>query len=232
MNTEHKITLIVEKGAPYLPGDAITLGEGQYLLGRSSGANRPDIAFADMRVSRKHALLVARAQGLVISDLGSKHGTRVNLQVLEPHRPYPLLHGDSIELASGLVSLRLSCPWLADGDRTVDLTGNLITPKAPPNPKLVISLERREVSMEGQRLNIYGKDLDLLLLLYRNRGKAVSYDEIRRDVWPERAPGIKDGVPDVGMEEIAALVYRLRKKLTSCGSRIVTVPRYGYRLEV
>ena len=110
MNTKHKITLVVEKGAPYLPGDAITLEEGQYLLGRSSGTNRPDMAFADMRISRKHALLVVRPQGLVISDLGSKHGTRVNLQRLEPHRPYPLLHGDSIDLASGLVRLSLSCP--------------------------------------------------------------------------------------------------------------------------
>jgi len=86
--------------------------------------------------------------------------------------------------------------------------------------------------MDGKELQLYGKDMDLLMLLYQNMDRAVSYTEIKKDVWPERLFEDSDGVPDVGGDEISALVYRLRKRMGRHGELIKNVPRYGYILDL
>ncbi|WP_027416898.1 hypothetical protein [Aneurinibacillus terranovensis] len=47
-------------------------------------------------------------------------------------------------------------------------------------------------------------------------------------VRPERMMGEHQGIPDVGRDEINALVYRLRKRLGKYGEKIVIVPRSTY----
>jgi hypothetical protein len=49
-------------------------------------------------VSRLHAALKIHNQRVVITDLGSSNGTRVNGQKIVPHVDYPLNHGDMIAL--------------------------------------------------------------------------------------------------------------------------------------
>lgn len=49
-------------------------------------------------VSRLHASLKVTGQRVVIMDLGSSNGTRVNGQKIIPHADYPLNHGDIITL--------------------------------------------------------------------------------------------------------------------------------------
>jgi DNA-binding winged helix-turn-helix (wHTH) protein len=71
----------------------------------------------------------------------------------------------------------------------------------------------------------------LLHLLYENQGRAVSTLEIKRAVWQEREPGA-DGMPLVTNEELATLVYRLRKRLGPYKDLIRTVPGYGYMLDL
>ncbi|MFJ7698790.1 helix-turn-helix domain-containing protein [Lysinibacillus fusiformis] len=75
------------------------------------------------------------------------------------------------------------------------------------------------------------KDTGLFWLLHKKRGCTVSYDEIKINVWPERILH-KSEKPDVRREEINMLVYRLRKKLGKYGQSIVSVPRYGYMLDI
>jgi hypothetical protein len=75
-----------------------TLGrmiEGQPIL--------PDIDLSPydaftLGVSRLHAALRRVQNDIVISDLGSSNGTRVNGQRIVPHVDYPLNHGDVITL--------------------------------------------------------------------------------------------------------------------------------------
>lgn len=49
-------------------------------------------------VSRLHASLKVAGLRVVIMDLGSSNGTRVNGQKITPHVDYPLSHGDIITL--------------------------------------------------------------------------------------------------------------------------------------
>ncbi len=49
-------------------------------------------------VSRLHASIKIAGQRVVIMDLGSSNGTRVNGQKIIPHVDYPLSHGDIVAL--------------------------------------------------------------------------------------------------------------------------------------
>ena len=51
--------------------------------------------FDDVTVSRNHALLVRRRDGLYIDDLGSLNGTYVNRRRIESHR---LEEGDEVQI--------------------------------------------------------------------------------------------------------------------------------------
>ncbi|MHB9093729.1 MAG: winged helix-turn-helix domain-containing protein, partial [Eubacteriales bacterium] len=119
-----------------------------------------------------------------------------------------------------------------DRGETVEFTcASPFTAAAAQEP-LAVNLGRREILIDGKPLHLFGKDLDLLLLLYRNRNNAVSYNEIKAVVWPERLHNGADNIPDVGSDEITALVYRLRKRLGRYGQCVISVPRFGYMLDM
>lgn len=58
----------------------------------------------DAGVSRRHAIIAARADGYVLEDLGSANGTFVNGRRLEPETPNLIRNGD--ELKFGTLILR------------------------------------------------------------------------------------------------------------------------------
>jgi hypothetical protein len=64
----------------------------------SPGLDLTPYLAADQGVSRQHAVLVPMNDGLCIADLGSKNGTWVNGQFLEPGRRHQLAPGDRVEL--------------------------------------------------------------------------------------------------------------------------------------
>lgn len=68
-----------------LSGDRITVGRGP----------DSDVFLDDVTVSRNHAVIVRRGDGLHIDDLGSLNGTYVNRQRIETHR---LAGGDELQI--------------------------------------------------------------------------------------------------------------------------------------
>lgn len=73
-------------------GDSFTLDGEQFTIGRGPDA---DVFLDDVTVSRSHAVVVRRADGLHIDDLGSLNGTYVNRRRIESHR---LEDGDELQV--------------------------------------------------------------------------------------------------------------------------------------
>jgi pSer/pThr/pTyr-binding forkhead associated (FHA) protein len=73
-------------------GESFSIAEERVSIGRSPDAG---VFLDDVTVSRNHALLVKRRDGLYIDDLGSLNGTYVNRRRIESHR---LADGDEIQV--------------------------------------------------------------------------------------------------------------------------------------
>ncbi|MFY9175211.1 MAG: FHA domain-containing protein [Peptococcia bacterium] len=219
--------LIVNEGEPYRKGEKIPLSSKPVVLGRSSSNFTPDISFTSPYISRRHAKIIPKKNRYYLSDSDSTHGTMLNNKSLVPAEPCLLQDGDKIVLANGLVSLS----FVIDSDNEATM---LSLPKVfiQEEHSLAVDLAKRQAYVNGEPLTISGKPLDLLLLLYKHKNEAVSYDEIKKALWPERLTD-EAGIPDVGHDEIGSLVYRLRKNLgTPYGSCITAIPRYGLVLDL
>ncbi|NGQ93631.1 FHA domain-containing protein [Brevibacillus sp. SYP-B805] len=227
---KYEVYLVVEKGAPFQSDEVIALTGSEVVIGRNSHQHRPDIAFTSLHISRQHAVIRKDQHGYSIVDLASMHGTEVN-GVPVRQTPVPLRDRARIILAKGEAVLQFHNIF----ERELEHTKEFVFPPdwtGQAGEGLTIHPERREVYLDGQPVRLSGKDMELLLLLYQRVNQAVSFDEIKAHIWPERLADTSGQIPDVGYNEITVLVYRLRKKLGRHGERIVTVPRYGYMLDL
>lgn len=230
--TSQKAYLEIEKGEPFEKNSMIQLLANEILLGRTSNSHVPDIVFTSLFISRSHAMISCSNGLFTLTDLNSKHGTRLNGNELKPGQTCLLRHGDRISLAKDTVVLVFNSLAEIESGETVEFGFAADSFTVAAKKGLVVNPDRREIIMDDKPLFLSGKDLDLLLLLYRNCKKAVSYNEIKSSVWPERLSNPVNNIPDVGSDEITALVYRLRKHLGRYGQCIVSVPRYGYMLDI
>ncbi len=73
-------------------GETFELSGERIAIGRSPDA---DVFLDDVTVSRNHALLVRRRDGLYIDDLGSLNGSYVNRHRIESHK---LQAGDELQI--------------------------------------------------------------------------------------------------------------------------------------
>jgi pSer/pThr/pTyr-binding forkhead associated (FHA) protein len=89
--THEGATLVIRAGGGR-SGEVFNLGGERLTIGRSPEA---EIFLDDVTVSRNHALLVRRRDGLYIDDLGSLNGTYVNRRRIESHR---LQNGDELQV--------------------------------------------------------------------------------------------------------------------------------------
>ncbi len=85
------------------------------LLGRLDNERKifPEVDFSpynagQLGVSRKHAMITVRGHQLMLKDLGSTNGTRLNDSVLEPNREYRLHHGDQLMLGGLHLQIQFS----------------------------------------------------------------------------------------------------------------------------
>lgn len=218
-----KTAIQIIKGQGFPSGEQLFVRGGRMLIGRAGPS--VDIGFADPYISRKHALIEEKDGDYTITDLNSKHGVEVNRLSIPAGKPFPLHHSDSITLAKGVVELT----FLHGSEQRQEQTREL---DAVIDHRLVVHKTKRQVIVDGKRLALSGKHIELLFCIYDHRNRAVSYEELKANVWPERLAVQGGTVPDVEKEEVNALVYRLRKKLGAYSSMIVTIPRYGYMLDL
>lgn len=87
-------------------------GQTEFTIGRTAEGQPilPDVDLSPYEayakgVSRLHSALKIHNQRVVITDLGSSNGTRVNGQKIVPHVDYPLNHGDMIALGKFTIQL-------------------------------------------------------------------------------------------------------------------------------
>ena len=84
-------TLVIRSGGGR-SGEVFNASGERMTIGRSPDA---EIFLDDVTVSRNHALLVRRRDGLYIDDLGSLNGTYVNRRRIESHK---LANGDELQI--------------------------------------------------------------------------------------------------------------------------------------
>lgn len=188
-------------------GRRVLISETVTLLGRAPDCG---VVIPDRRASRWHAELQRDDKGVLLRDLGSTNGTRLNGRPLDI--PVRLRDGDVIEIAGAHFTFR-------DPDATLDQARF---------PRLVVDEASGDVWVDRRAVSLSAKQFTLLALLWSRRGAVCSKDEIVRAVWPECAGAVYD-------YQIESLVKRLRAKIEpdpSLPTLLVTVRGRGYKLSV
>lgn len=186
------------------------------LFGREEGC---DIVVSDRQVSRQHARIERRREGIFLQDLGSKNGTCRNGVAVTGE--VELHDGDTIQIA-----LAAEFQYIAsDSTLPLDFEGASLRPgRIRLNPVNHAVLYGERVLEPPLSIHQYR----LLELLILRGGALISREELIGAVWPdEEAGGITDQAVD-------ALVRRLRdrlKELDSGQEYILTVRGHGFRMD-
>ncbi|WP_409340883.1 FHA domain-containing protein [Paenibacillus sp. MBLB4367] len=221
-------SLYVMRGDPDRVGVRFDIASEETVVGRASNDYIPDIPISNAFISRRH-LMIRREDGkAVLYDLGSKHGTELAGKPLEPYKPYRLQEADIISLAKGTVVMHFA---YAFADYTLEMeTKGLLNRLKLAHAPVMLEKEKRECYVAGKRISMSEKEWLLFVQLVEREGELVTIEELKKCVWPER-PAQEDGIPDVGIEELNALVYRVRKKIDTPYCAIKTVRGVGYMYE-
>lgn len=89
--------------------------------------------------------------------------------------------------------------------------------------ELEISVEKRQVTVSGEALNLTHTEFEILCLLARRPGWVFSRSQL--------IDALRDGQQVVTERAIDVQIVNLRKKLGSCGDYIQTVRGSGYRMK-
>ena len=111
---------------------------------------------------------------------------------------------------------------------------NMYSGKGDDNPEVLklgsgiyLNVEKREVEKGGKRLDVRDKELEVLIYLARNRGRAIGSDELYSSVWGE-VPMSNSG------NTVTVHILNLRRKLEDDASTpkiIRTVWGKGYQID-
>ncbi len=164
--------------APAGPYLVDPLGQTIPLVPPASLGRAPDgaVVIADRRASRRHAEIVQAGGGLVLRDLGSTNGTRLNGQRLL--EAAALRNGDVIEIAGAIFTFH-------DPDATLETTHF---------PRLVVDAASGDVWVDRCPVQLSAKQRALLSFLWTRRGQVCAKDEIARGL--ARVPGRNLRLPD------------------------------------
>jgi DNA-binding winged helix-turn-helix (wHTH) protein len=190
------------------------------ILGRDSGC---DIVIPNRQVSRQHAKVTMKAEGIFLEDLGSKNGTHRNgTAISEPER---LGDGDVIHIALAQKFVFMS----ADATLPLESEVNLLT-EPPENKRLYLEKRSRRVWVSGIEIipPLSVSQFRLLGILYENNGQLVPREDVISVVWG------KENKLGISEQALDALVRRLRDRLSSVDpthSYVVTVRGHGFRLD-
>jgi DNA-binding response OmpR family regulator len=109
--------------------------------------------------------------------------------------------------------------------RSQDLAGSDRADKIGLGP-IVIDPDARDAFVEGKAVGLTPREFEMLELLARRRGRAVSRDEILENLWDDELPD-SDKI-------VAVYIRRLRKKLEADPDNpkhLLTVRGFGYKAE-
>lgn len=208
--------IIVENGTPYEKGAFISLDRPKIVIGRKTKDCNPDIAFNNIFVSRNHLGIFLKDGVFYIKDLNSKHGTLVNNNLIKPNQEIMLKDSDKISIANGLIKFSFSTSSL---EKTADLTDCLPKQPLPINPAL--NPLTHELIVGDHSYEFSEKEYKCIELFINQREQFITTEEIKKCVWNERIVS-NDPIPDVSLEEVNALIYRIRKKTRD----IITIENY------
>jgi pSer/pThr/pTyr-binding forkhead associated (FHA) protein len=129
--------------------------------GTTSMGREGDIQIVDPRISRRHAQVVSANDQIVVEDLGSTNGTKLNDQPVTPGEKKVLKAGDVISL--GGVELKLSMPGGAGGNTTQAFSSNKTAamsaaPAVELPPALLVG-EGKELPLRNG-VNSFGRKAD------------------------------------------------------------------------
>lgn len=186
----------------------------EVVVGRSPDV---DVTLNFAAVSRRHLEIRFDAGRTLLTDLGSRNGTAINGDAVEPDTETRLSNGDVIAIA-GVVELVFTDP--------------LATPSAPRINRLVgvwIDPSTDDVWVNATLVDppLSARQLQLLKVLDGAAGSVVPRAELITQVWEDAA---FEGVTD---DSVTALVKRLRARLeaTSPSDGLIDVVRgHGIRL--
>ena len=199
------IVLIVH--APNTPSREFLLAAAEATIGRDVNC---DITLQTTFASRRHASLAFGADGLMITDHGSRNGTFVNGQRVLASRL--VSEGDRITIGDVTLEVRLHPET---GVTTHAMHPGLHAP-------IACDEQTREVWIRGAKLNrqLSAKEFELLNVLCTMPGSIKTRKDLANAVWGE------DRSDDNMLHQ---LMLRLRKKLVASGIKIENIPGVGYR---
>lgn len=192
---------------------SIQLDGEAWRIGRSEDA---DIRLPWSQISREHARLYRRGAQVWLQDCHSRNGLFRNGQRLED-APVMLSDGDVIVLA-GVIEITYHDP------------GETMTRSGAGRLQGVwIDPATEDVWIEGLRVQppLSLHQMRLLLALYRQPNRPLSFDAIKQAVWPEENP------EGISKQALDGLIKRLRQRLRAASpasTPIRVVRGYGVKL--
>lgn len=188
-------------------------------IGRDSTC---EVVVPDRQVSRFHARLSIRDDGILLEDLGSKNGTFCNGTMID--LPLFLSDGDLLQIALVQNFVYLS------SDSTVPMEAGKISRIGVRTGKLYLDSRSRRVWIGAVEVlpPLSAQQFRLLKALYDQEGKVVPRQELVEATWGnDEARGVSEQAFD-------ALVRRLRDRLAMIDNQnayLITVRGHGLRLE-
>lgn len=200
----------------------------ELLLGRDPQC---DVVIPNRQISRRHARVYPQERGVWVEDLGSKNGTFLNGERLEPGQPARMREGDTLILA-----LAQRFVLVGPGEtQTLPLHEAATWLAASELPEGTFA-HRLEMDLEAHRVWILGKEVQpplsplqfrLLEVLYRRSGEVVSRAELVEAIWGKESLWVTQPALD-------ALLHRLRERLAEYDpdhTYLITVRGHGIRLD-
>ncbi len=108
--------------------------------------------------------------------------------------------------------------------RRIDLEHMSASPAILGFGDITLNTDMRTAYQSEQQIDFTPTEFDLLAYMFNNSARAVSREELLKNVWKF------DGEPDTRATD--DVLKRLRKKLVSTTVRITTVWGFGFKLEV
>jgi DNA-binding response OmpR family regulator len=90
-----------------------------------------------------------------------------------------------------------------------------------------VDLVRREVRVEGAKVDARPKEIALLELLVADAGRSISRGQLLKALWPEQPESIANGRLDVHVRRVRFLV----EKDVSRPEHVITLRGYGHRFD-